>query len=441
MTPSLSAALLRTQSDERLGVLAGRGSDAAFEVLAQRYERALLAYARRLGADGDAEDVVQQALVNTWAALERGTELTQPKAWLYRVVHNATLNAVGRSGRDNDELPEGLVGARTMEEQVEERAALRQVFNDLADLPAPQREALVRSVAGESQTDIARELGVSHPAVRALVFRARRSLREGAAAVVPVPLASWLAGEGWRGGGSLARTATEASRFTDLLSAGGGSAPATVAKGLCVVAAAGALAVGSTEVVPKILPDGNGSAQADDDPGRPGGRRGAGLAAARARAAARAARTPRSASPAARRADEPSAGSARNRRRGDEDRRSRGEGSGEGTAGDSPEAAVADGGTASQGGDTGGETTAGGGSYGGGSDGGGYGGGSYGGGYGGGSEGGGSSGSYGDGDYGGGSSGAGSSRDSGGSYGGRDRSSDHGGSYGGERNGDSGRSR
>ena len=33
-----------------------------------------------------------------WSALRRGTEVRDAKAWLYRVTHNAAVNALKRSG-------------------------------------------------------------------------------------------------------------------------------------------------------------------------------------------------------------------------------------------------------------------------------------------------------------------------------------------------------
>src|SRR5256885_1471943 len=64
LTPVLTLRPLSTQSDTRLVELIRAGNERAFETLARRYRRQLLIYADRLaGADGRAEDVLQQSLM------------------------------------------------------------------------------------------------------------------------------------------------------------------------------------------------------------------------------------------------------------------------------------------------------------------------------------------------------------------------------------------
>jgi hypothetical protein len=60
---------------------------------------------------------------------------------------------------------------------LEGRARLRQVIDDLAVLPESQRHALVRrELDGITHAQLARELGMSEPATRSLVHRARGTL-------------------------------------------------------------------------------------------------------------------------------------------------------------------------------------------------------------------------------------------------------------------------
>src|SRR6476646_2485447 len=104
MTPLLSGALLRTQSDERLAGLAAGGHDRAFEVLVERYRRPLLRHVRRtLGARAPdhAEDVVQAAFVNAWRSLRRGAEIRDVRPWLYRIATNGALNVLRRGDGDD----------------------------------------------------------------------------------------------------------------------------------------------------------------------------------------------------------------------------------------------------------------------------------------------------------------------------------------------------
>jgi len=236
MSPSVTVRLLATQSDARLVELARQGHERAFEALVQRYRRPLLAYCRRaLLPEARAEDALQQALLQAWLALQRGDEVRDARAWLYRIVRNTALNALRGSGYDYAELSEALSGAGAPHEDLDRRIAVREALAGLAALPEQQREALLRTaVEGASHADAALEMGVSESAVRGLVHRARMTLRAGLTAITPMPLATWAAGAAGHGG-----AAAE-------LALGGGSAglAGLLAKSGAVVVTAGVLAAG-----------------------------------------------------------------------------------------------------------------------------------------------------------------------------------------------------
>src|SRR3954454_11662812 len=103
---SPSSVLLRTQSDERLVALARAGHERAFEVIVERYRGALLRAAKRYLPEARAEDAVQQAYISAWSALQRADELRDLRVWLYRIVHNTSLNQLRVSGYDYAELDE-----------------------------------------------------------------------------------------------------------------------------------------------------------------------------------------------------------------------------------------------------------------------------------------------------------------------------------------------
>ena len=198
MSPSVSARLLLTQSDARLMAFARAGHERAFEALVRRYRGPLLGYCRRLLLSEErAEDALQQALMQAWLALRAGTEVQNTKAWLYRIVHNSALNLLRVSGYDYCTLSESLSGADAPQEDLDRRIAVREALAGLAALPEMQREALLRTaVEGSSHRKAAQELGVSEPALRGLVYRARAALRATAGAFVPGPLVSWALGAG-----------------------------------------------------------------------------------------------------------------------------------------------------------------------------------------------------------------------------------------------------
>jgi RNA polymerase sigma factor (sigma-70 family) len=233
--PSPSVTLLRTQSDDRLVALAAAGHERAFEAIVERYRRQLLRHARRYLPEARAEDAMQQALVSAWTALRRGDDVREPRAWLHRIVHNSALNTLRTPGYDYEELRATLEGSGGPAELSERRAVVHGTLAGLAALPERQREALLQiAVEGRSQDEVAAQLGLSQGAVRQLVHRARTTLRAAATAVVPLPLATWLATAG-AGRGDIA------VRVGELAAGAGGSA--TLAKaGAVAVIAGGAVA-------------------------------------------------------------------------------------------------------------------------------------------------------------------------------------------------------
>jgi RNA polymerase sigma factor (sigma-70 family) len=244
MSPSVSARLLRTQSDARLVAFAHAGHERAFEALVRRYRGQLLGYCRRLLLSEErAEDALQQALMQAWLALRAGTEVENAKAWLYRIVHNSALNALRVSGYDYCTLSESLSGANAPQEDLDRRIAVREALAGLAALPEMQREALLRTaVEGSTHRQTALELGLSETAVRGLVYRARAALRATASAIVPPPLVSWALGSGGSG-------APVGERLAEV-GAGGGSAGVAglLMKGGAMAVTAGVLAGGITSV-------------------------------------------------------------------------------------------------------------------------------------------------------------------------------------------------
>ncbi|MHB8240404.1 MAG: RNA polymerase sigma factor [Solirubrobacteraceae bacterium] len=241
MSPKLPARLLAAQSDRRLVEMVGAGNERAFDVLVQRYRRQLLRYCGRLGlSEARAEDVLQHAFLQAWLALERGAEVRELKPWLYRVAHNAAVNAMRSSARDHGKAVEveSLDVAAVEGSELERRIAVREALTDVAALPPMQREAILMSaVDGRSHREVASALGVSDGAVRGLLYRARTTLRGAAAALTPQPLLGWISG-------GASRVATSAGKLVEVSSAAGGSELGSVLMKGAAVAATTAVAAG-----------------------------------------------------------------------------------------------------------------------------------------------------------------------------------------------------
>jgi RNA polymerase sigma factor (sigma-70 family) len=244
MSPWISVHLLQTQSDERLLAAAREGHERAFEALVQRYRRPLLRYCRRmLLPETGADDALQQGLLHAWLALQRGAEVRDARAWLYRIVHNAAVDALRSCAYDHEQLSDSLQGATAPHSDLERRIAVRQALAGLAALPELQRAALLRTaIEGHSHEEVAAALGLSDGSVRGLIYRARATLRASATAITPTPVVAWLADLG-------PRAAPLAER---LGGAGAGSADAggALLKGGVAVLTAGTLVAGAAAVHP-----------------------------------------------------------------------------------------------------------------------------------------------------------------------------------------------
>ena len=247
MSPSTKPLGSQTQSDERLAAAAGEGDESAFEALVLRYRRPLLGYSRRLGlSEARAEDVAQQSLMRAWISLQRGVAVMNVSAWLFRIAHNATIDALRGPAESHEQLTDAASEIAAVSADPERAVALREILADLAALPNMQREALLcTAVEGRSNEQAALALGVTGGAVRGLVYRARTALRAAATAVTPPSVFGWVRATGRRG-------CALADRVTAGEAGGAGASVATggLIKAGAVIFAAGAIAVGVATVRP-----------------------------------------------------------------------------------------------------------------------------------------------------------------------------------------------
>jgi RNA polymerase sigma factor (sigma-70 family) len=158
--------------------------DRAFERLYRRYVRDVYRFALVLVRNpSEAEDVTQTTFLNAYRALKAGEEPRRPQSWLLTIAHNAARSRGRRALRRPREVPlDDVVGQLTVPEH--ERPNVRELLRALRRLPLNQRAAItMRELEGRSYPEIAETLGVSVPAVEALLARARRTLRLQAAAI------------------------------------------------------------------------------------------------------------------------------------------------------------------------------------------------------------------------------------------------------------------
>jgi RNA polymerase sigma factor (sigma-70 family) len=174
-----SKRLLALAGDQRLVEQIRRGNELAFEVAFERHGTGILGFCRHmLGSREEAEDAVQHTFAAAFRDLQRGGDRDIAlKAWLYTIARNrcvSVLRARREHAAELEDLPtDGL------NEQVEQRAELRELLADVRELPEEQRAALLLAeAAGLSHAEVARVLGCETGSVKGLVFRARSALIE-----------------------------------------------------------------------------------------------------------------------------------------------------------------------------------------------------------------------------------------------------------------------
>jgi RNA polymerase sigma factor (sigma-70 family) len=169
------------RSDEQLVALFRAGHDDAFRVIHDRYRQRLFAYARQmLPARQDAEDALQDVFVRAYSGLRASHGRLVLRAWLYRIAHNRCIDELRRPAPPPPEVLE-LVRAPADDPiaAADQRESLRRLVIDVRRLPEQQRSALLmRELGGMAYADMADALGVSVPAVKSLLVRARIALAQ-----------------------------------------------------------------------------------------------------------------------------------------------------------------------------------------------------------------------------------------------------------------------
>jgi len=114
-------------TDEELVRLARTGQEAAFDAIVHRYRSPLQAYCRRWLDAHRAEEVVQHTLMKAFICIRDDARPLTLRPWLYRVAHNAALNAVEKKGAEWEQLDENYDGVPQPPQVAEQRARFLRV--------------------------------------------------------------------------------------------------------------------------------------------------------------------------------------------------------------------------------------------------------------------------------------------------------------------------
>lgn len=156
------------------------------EELFARHQNEIYAYLLRMLRDPElAADLTQDAFVKAYKAYDALEKPENARAWLYQIAHRVALDDLRRR-RIVRFVP--LVGeARSTSPSAEHLVMDARLSGDLQraleKIPERQRAALLLAELHDlTGLELAATLGVSHVAARALLTRARESLRQALAA-------------------------------------------------------------------------------------------------------------------------------------------------------------------------------------------------------------------------------------------------------------------
>ncbi len=164
----------------------------SFRALVTSHARSLhrLAY-RMTRNEHDAEDVVQDALLKAYRALDRFENRSEMSTWLHRITTNCALDFLRkRKRRAEDDLPEtdaeqdavttSFLSTIPGPDQSAHSADIRRRVNEsMGRMSETERTAFVlRHFEGHTLEHIGASLGISLAATKQCVFRAVRKVRQ-----------------------------------------------------------------------------------------------------------------------------------------------------------------------------------------------------------------------------------------------------------------------
>lgn len=170
--------------DQALLERARRGDGEAMQALLTELSPSVRRFGQQLCRhEADAMDVMQDTLLAVASHLGDFEQRAALSSWVYALARSA-CNRRRRGLKNQAHLPESAVAERadseaTPEERLEAAEVGRSLGRALCGLPDAQREVIVlRDLMGLSASETAKRLGISVPALKSRLHRARAALRE-----------------------------------------------------------------------------------------------------------------------------------------------------------------------------------------------------------------------------------------------------------------------
>lgn len=183
----MDSAPISDESDEEMMKSVAVGDTASFRRLVERHQQMVIGTVARMIGSADAEDLAQQVFINVWKSAPRWRPEARFTTWLMTITKRLVFNESRRRTRsrllpqsyEEIRVPERVDRAPLPYELLQQRELSLAIERAMALLPEKERLAVVlRQQEGMPYEEIATVLGVSAPAVKSLLFRARNSLKQ-----------------------------------------------------------------------------------------------------------------------------------------------------------------------------------------------------------------------------------------------------------------------
>jgi len=179
--------------DEELVSLAKTKDYSAYEELMRRYEKGIYNLALRITrSPEEAEEILQDTLLSVFKNIKSFREESSFKTWIYKVATNFALMKIRKKKQDskvfldepiqfhNEEIPRDIADWSKNPESIFEKQELKKILKEGVDsLPDIYQTVFwLRDIDGLPNQDVADILGLSIPAVKSRILRARLLLRD-----------------------------------------------------------------------------------------------------------------------------------------------------------------------------------------------------------------------------------------------------------------------
>lgn len=147
---------------------------------------------RMTGSVADGEDVVQDTLARAYYQLPELKEMPPLRPWLFRIAHNRAIDHWRRDAHRMAEPIESVLDiaddeTREPDQTLARQQAVRAALSCFLQLAPAQRGCVIlKDVLDHSLEEIAGELDLSVPAVKAALHRGRTQLRQLSASTIDI---------------------------------------------------------------------------------------------------------------------------------------------------------------------------------------------------------------------------------------------------------------